>query len=75
MCLQGQARKEGSLQDENANSHLASVLGARGSPLGTMVDFRVQTPFERGSYYVPPKKSLPCLPVLQKKVQNSIFLN
>lgn len=44
MCLLGQAGKEGSLQDENASNHLVSVLGARGSLLGTMVDCRVQIP-------------------------------
>lgn len=69
----GAGRKEGSLQDENANNHLVSVLGARGSLLGTMVDCRVQIPYERGSCYVAPKKSSPCLLVFQKKVQNSVF--
>lgn len=71
MCLLEQARKEGSLQDENANSQLVSVLGARRSLLGSMVACRVQTPYKRRSCYVAHKESLPLLPVFQKAVQGS----
>lgn len=51
----GAGNKSEACRIKNANSHLVSILRARGSLLGTMSHCTAHTPHKRGSCYNVPK--------------------